>query len=182
MVTQMRAFRYFLVAGALIFGLLSYTTSRSTVYLSPEQESKFLQSFDPLGVLNSLGLACYEDGERAEKAPDVSNGTSSGAGSAFWFSRRPVEHRRAMNAGYCGDSAKIAAVMSTFEERTLRSLRNARCEATDVRLTEDKGLNVKYRCGDRTTGTVTVQSSPSGSAADVHYNKLSTEVRELWLP
>jgi hypothetical protein len=178
----MRAFRYFLIAGAVIFGLLSYATSALTVYASPEQETKFFQSFDPVAVLNSLGLACYEDGESAEKVPIFSNGASSGAGSSFWFSRKPVEHTREVGAGYCGDSAKIAAVMSTLEESTLRSLGNARCEATDVRMTDEKGLSVKYRCGNRATGTVTVQSSPSGSSAEVHYNKLTTEVRELWMP
>lgn len=175
----MRAFHYFLICGTVTFGVLSLPTF--SVYPSEENESKFLKSYDPVPVVNSLGLACYADGRPADKPTDVSSGTSNSAGSSLWFARHPVEHSKTIEPSYCADAAKNAILFTTLEGNILQSLRNAGCTAPDARMTEEKGIRIKYGCG-RTVGTITAVATKIGDGPLTEYRRLSVEIVEQWMP
>jgi hypothetical protein len=171
------------VAGvAISLFVLGWIQNLFQIPLTAETESKFFRSYDPLVAVNSLRLGCYPDGKPTGQPTSVGTGESHSAGNSFWWARRDAEHRRSVEPFYCANAAQNAALYLALRENALVALRNSMCIVSDDRMSDQNGLRIMYRCGEHSSGVVTIAPPKHDSSGDANHQVLSVQVDEHWSP
>ena len=175
--------RYTLLIGGLICTMLVIQApSWYSAYPAPANETRFFQSYDPVSVVNSLGLGCFPDGTPSERSTSVGAGASQSSGYLFLMWHRDVEHHRNTEPTYCANAVQNEALFAKLREHTLVSLRDANCTTSDDRMSAENGLHITYRCGEKSSGVVTIALPKHHSSGDANHLLLSVQVDERWTP
>jgi len=171
-----------ILIAVLIIGTFAVTRIPALFWVSPtpQNQSAFIRSYDPMPVVNAFRSGCGPDGRLSDRLTEVGSGTSSGAGYAFLNSRKDVEHQLTVEPLYCGSPAGNAALLTALHEHALKALRNAACVVSGDRLTLEDGLQIRYRCHTRTTGVVTARPPRANTPGDDVHMLLSVHVDEWW--
>jgi hypothetical protein len=148
---------------------------------TPQNQSRFIRSYDPMPVVKSFRAACSSHGNLVDQFTETLTTREDSAGSIPRLgSPKDVEHHLTVEPHYCGNPDSNAALLTALQQHAIAALRNAHCSVSGDSLTLESGLRIGYACGTRTTGIVTAGPPLAKNADDPSHLVLSVKVDERW--
>jgi hypothetical protein len=134
----------------LCSALLGVAWIPSSAFIPPDsqKQSRFLRTYNPVPLLNSLRAACTSPG-------GTGTSSSSSAGFLFFTVARNVRFTRTVEAELCGHYQSLS-MLTALNQSLLSALGASGCQISSDELSAGQGARIAYRCGARTAGLVTV--------------------------
>jgi hypothetical protein len=167
-----------LVVSVALVGTLVWKrmAERAAISPGPENESRFMQTYDPMVVARSFRSPCGP----GDRFAQVGRTQSESAGSSLIGHQKAVEHHLLVTPRFCGDADRTSELMAAIHASVRGALRASGCLISADRVVTKPGVYIAYRCGTATTGVVSVEPSSPLPGDGVHL-ALSFHVDERWL-
>jgi hypothetical protein len=149
---------------------------RAIIAPGPENESRFMQTYDPMVVARSFRSPCAP----GDRFAQVGRTQSESAGSSLIGHQKAVEHHLLVTPRFCGDADRTSELMAALDSSVTSALRGSGCQISADRVMTEPEVHIAYRCGAATTGVVSAEVSPAIAGDRVHV-ALSFHVDERWL-
>jgi hypothetical protein len=167
-----------LVVSVAIVGTLVWKrmAERAIIAAGPENESRFMQTYDPMVVARSFRSPCAS----GDRFAQVGRTRSETAGSSLIGHQKAVEHHLLVTPRFCGDADRTFDLMAALHSSLRGALRGSGCLISADRVMTKPEVYIAYRCGTATTGVVNAELSSPLPGDGVHI-ALSFHVDERWL-
>ncbi len=144
-----------------------YALLGTIVPIDDHNQSQFIRTYNPMPLVKPMLKGC-------QRARSVLSAASSSAGSISLRAVRNMQFQRKVEPEVC-ENADSSAILTALHSDVESALQSSGCQITSA-----EGIPIRYRCGDRTFGSVTLTrpERPAGDADGPLYLKI--EISEEW--